>query len=62
MTSAGHAPGMTESTPPEGPTPQEVEAARDALARPHDEEDASGTTRDAGSEPDSAGEESARAG
>jgi len=46
---------MTEGTPPEGPTPEQVDAAREALARPGDEEDADGTTRDAATEPDVAG-------
>jgi hypothetical protein len=48
---------MTESTPPEEPTQEQVDEARDALARPHDEEDADGTTRDVATEPDTAGDE-----
>jgi hypothetical protein len=36
----------------QGPQREGVAAARDALRRPHDEEDADGTTRGADSEPD----------
>ena len=49
---------MSESQPPEEePTQEKVDEAREALARPHDEEDADGTTRDVANEPDAAGEE-----
>ena len=43
---------MTESQPPEEPTAEKIDEAREALARPHDEEDADGTTRDAATEPE----------
>jgi len=41
-----------ENQPPETPTEEDVAEAREALARPHDGEDADGTTRDAANEPD----------
>ena len=54
---AGKASCMTESTPAEEPTQEQVDKAREALARPGDEEDADGTTRDVAAEPDTAGSE-----
>jgi hypothetical protein len=49
---------MTESDPPEEePTQEKVDEARELLSRPHDEEDADGTTRDVANEPHTAGEE-----
>jgi hypothetical protein len=46
-----------ENTP--GPTQQEVDKARESLARPQDDEDgAAATTRDASTEPDTSDPES----
>jgi hypothetical protein len=43
-----------ETDRPETPNEDDVAAAREALSRPHDDEDADGTTRDVGTEPDTA--------
>ena len=57
MGSTGNAPTMSESKPDEGPSQEQVDKVREELARPHDEEDADGTTRDAATEPEVAGSE-----